>query len=187
MCLAIAKPKNVLIPIENLENGWIANPDGAGFAVAHAGKIIVRKGFFSFRQFLRHWRLWQYHAAIIHFRFATHGYISQANCHPFRVGKAAMVHNGVLPYRSTKARSDTNCFAREVIAPLVQMGELPYMRDELAEFIGRHNKLAFLFPDGEFDFVNEKQGVWDTGAWYSNAGYMPLIRCGYYKGAKNAF
>jgi hypothetical protein len=52
MCIAIYKPKGEEVSKDRLRNSFNRNPHGAGFAFAEgAGKVHIRKGFFTFDQF----------------------------------------------------------------------------------------------------------------------------------------
>lgn len=131
----------------------------------------------------------------VHFRFATHGEVSEEMCHPFEIrtrqGKAYMMHNGVISgygekdfsVFSTKsgiadaepAKSDTWEYARMVEA-IVADGGARLLRNTaflslLGTDISSGNKLVFAVPgdkEKRLYLVNEKQGVWHHGHWFSN-------------------
>ena len=73
MCVIMIKEKNKKISEEMLKSGYNANPDGAGFATARDGEIIVRKGFTTFDAFLQAWQeeVATEIAAVAHFRIHT--------------------------------------------------------------------------------------------------------------------
>ena len=185
MCQAIVKPAGISIQKNLLQLAWNDNADGAGFAYRRKNKIIIRKGFFTFRKF---WSSYRKSGAemldcLIHFRFATHGNKNKANCHPHRFENAAMVHNGIFSQAlpaPNDSRSDTRIFLDDLYAPAYKTNsETPH------EFIQRNkiytqsqiasNKIAFLSPDG-FTILNEAHGAWVGGVWWSSGLPTPRYK-----------
>lgn len=178
MCLAIYKPKGKTVPVEHLEQGYYSNPDGAGFAVANRNKLSIHKGYFNFEEFLQAYSEHAHLAAVIHFRYATHGAKNHYNCHPWDIngGEYALVHNGILNIASTDEKSDTGHYADSVIAPLLQrMSPHDSVVKYLVETsIGHGNKIALLKRDGKAVIFNAGKGVNEGGIWYSNDGFRPF-------------
>lgn len=186
MCLLIAKPKGVALPPkECLRNGFMANPDGAGFAVAKGRHILVKKGFMHFPEFYHNLRsaARKQDGAIIHFRLATHGKKDAANCHPFpitrdpsllgttkaRVQCPVMGHNGVLAgYDYSGKWSDTAQFVMGVLADPAVCDHLA--SDAIQQLLARlGSKFAFLWPDGSILWIGD--AIEEDGVWYSNRSY----------------
>jgi hypothetical protein len=71
-----------------------------------------------------------------------------------------------------KDESDTRYFARTVLAHR-SAGQV--LSDTFGEWlgllIGKSNKFGILGSDGSVSIVNEAEGDWDQGVWYSNSGY----------------
>ena len=174
MCIAILKPADIEIPEQHLRTSFENNPDGAGFAVARDGRVVIRKGFEDIESFLVAYRS-EVHVsdpALIHFRITTRGASDAENCHPFRLKHGALIHNGTIHKLGSPAgqgRSDTNELAADVIHTLTRT-QLEALRPMVEEFIG-WSKLALLFDDGEWLIFNEQKGVNFNGAWYSNDGF----------------
>jgi predicted glutamine amidotransferase len=179
MCLAIYKPRGVQIAKRYLFNGFTNNDDGAGFAVATRDKKLeVHKGFLTFESFWATYRKYQHEQAIIHFRWATHGDVTDQNCHPFEMckGQIAMVHNGVLQVHipdDQKHKSDTRIYCETILEPLYYRVPVdhPSLIKLLETAIGAHNKLVLLAADGRHAIVNEEAGNWHRGAWFSSHSY----------------
>jgi predicted glutamine amidotransferase len=117
--------------------------------------------------------------ALLHFRIATHGTISEDNTHPFPVfqSQLVMAHNGILTGFGGKDKSDTLDFVDTVISKLARdFVTNPAAQILLRHAIGHGNKLAFLSNLGDLTLVNEKAGEWKGGIWYSNNSYKPFVR-----------
>lgn len=115
MCVIIAKKKGVKVPSKKfLERAYRANPDGCGYATSSG--VMFKSP--SFKEF---WDHFKEHARkedsiIIHFRWATHGEVCEANCHPFAYTVADevgyMAHNGVIHGVETDGNTDSEAYLR---------------------------------------------------------------------------
>lgn len=176
MCLAIYKPAGVSVDPEHLTQAFRENPDGAGIAWATGNRVKIVKGLWSPKAVRKLAKRYQRHAMAIHFRWATHGVVSKANCHPFRISEdLAVVHNGIIPGFGTTGQSDTAEFTDVVLKYYHQDGilERPEVLRDLAEWIGAGSKLVILRADGRAHLINEGAGHWAGGCWYSNHSYLP--------------
>ena len=192
MCIAIHKPKGVIIPQAHLEESFVSNPDGAGFTVClSSGKLVSRKGFFTIEAFNAAFRSYTSFPALIHFRIATSGGINPEMCHPFELcgGKYSMIHNGVLDLKPHKGKSDTATFADSVLTPLLARGIHP--SDPAFKFlvegtIGKWNKILIMDNSGKVTYFNEKEGHRFNKIWYSNNSYLsPILPKPTYSGKWN--
>lgn len=175
MCQLIVKREGLSIDRETLACAFRDNPDGAGFvARLDNGSLVCRKGFFDFASFYAAYLHYEACDLLIHFRFATHGEVSKANCHPFQVAPDCYVgHNGVLSAFTPlphDLRSDTRIFCEEFLAPKLTRHAFTALQEEsISERIYTAlgtSKLAFLTSEG-FLIYNEQFGEWDEGVWYS--------------------
>lgn len=176
VCLAIVKPKDAIIPIEYLQQGWIANPNGGGYAFVHEGSVIIRKGYMKLRDWLAAYNT-DLHANLdspflIHFRITSLGESSEKYTHPFAVAGGALIHNGTMSGTGAKygeGPSDTAIFteryARHLTFDIIQANR-PDWDDAL-----RGNKVATLYNDGRYQIINEQDGKWEDGVWYSNTSH----------------
>jgi glutamine amidotransferase len=186
MCLALYKPADKTVKWDALQNAMEYNPDGAGFAVAVDGQLIIEKGFFKWADFRRAFEPFAQHAAIVHFRLATHGAKNQANCHPFSLADfggpdghkpVAVIHNGIFyeAKNDKKQWSDTWHVCRDILHPLWLEDPDSFEKDHLLllgnKFVGTSNKLVFLAADGKAVIWGEGNGHWADGVWYSNHSY----------------
>ena len=183
MCMLTFFPPDVDPDTDRLWNGTITNNDGHGFAIVTPHEIIVRKDMNpdrlidQFADMRKHFR----GPALFHSRFATDGAIGNHNNHPFYVGNDPLTvvgHNGIimrsLP-RKGDWRSDTRIFAERDL-PQRNLNR-QRSRNRLAKWIGA-SKLVILSASDDYPFdyliVNERDGIWADGIWYSNSGFRPM-------------
>lgn len=182
MCICIHKPAGVTIPDKYLAEGFLSNPDGAGFAVCDKRLgFIVRKGFFTIKDFNRAFNPFRKAPALVHFRIATSGGVNPEMCHPFLLcgGKYALIHNGILGIKPHVGKSDTATFADSVLTPLLESGiphDSPALRFLVEQAIGRYNKILIMDSSGKVAYFNEFSGHENEGIWYSNESYLPSAR-----------
>lgn len=108
MCLIFTNKANQSYNRKALESAFRSNPDGLGILLWDGSQWIVERHLDTPLEPILD-KLSTYDKFAIHFRYATHGKISLANCHPFSLGEGYyLMHNGVLPYNPSKSnRSDT--------------------------------------------------------------------------------
>ena len=192
MCLLTFIPEYTDINMDHLANGAENNPDGFGFAI-HTGREIIQHSGLNFVEVVgRFMDLRDIHKghALFHSRITTHGGTCVENCHPFTVGRdglSVVAHNGMLPIPSVNGKSDTRIFAEELFPSWGGIATLnsKKMRKRLAKFASG-SKLVFLSanPDVNHDFViiNEKDGHWTDGVWWSNGSYKYSRPTSYFGG-----
>lgn len=202
MCLIMLQPKGVdVLTRRTAHNVWDNNSDGAGFMLAYNGHLIVRKPFFKFKEFWRAYRrarrVFGTEAPfVIHWRLATHGETTAENTHPFVFagGKVGLAHNGILPWlpdENHKDYSDTRYFVKHALGGTTAEESMSLdFALNCGKHIGRGNKFVLLSEEGEWNIVNEEEGTWQQGAWYSNTyslershyvrGYYKCGATGYY-------
>lgn len=174
MCIAIVAQKNAVVSDEELAEGWLRNSHGAGFAFVKKGKVVIKKGFMEFAPFLKAYKsaAKKYSGSssfLIHMRIRTSGTTDESNTHPFPIKDGAMIHNGILfsPYSDPQNRSDTRIVAESLFEKLTQ-DYVTLARDKLEDILG-NNKFAMLYNNGEYVILNEDDGHWENGIWFSNS------------------
>lgn len=176
MCVAILRPPGKVIRESHLLNCWNANKHGAGFAYINAeGEVVVEKGFMEYKNLLSAWltRTKEFDGSpfLLHFRIRTSGATDKDNTHPFKVRDGAMIHNGVLFYPDPakhKDKSDTRVLAERMHNNFGDSDTVIAAKESIGKDIGAYNKLVFLWKDGKTCIVNEEQGNWKEGVWFSN-------------------
>ena len=191
MCIIAIKNKGISLPDERvLETMFKNNSDGAGYMYATDNKVVIRKGFMSFRSFKSSLdKLAERYditdlPIVMHFRIATSGQIDGGTTHPFPISEKRKIlrkqyietdigvaHNGIIPIKTPHNMSDT----MQYIAKQMTV----YKRVQPDFFASEHwrrkieneiqSKMVFLDNTGEIhmigDFVN------NNGMIYSNHSY----------------
>lgn len=179
MCIAILKTKKGNITDEQLRNSFISNSDGAGIAYTVKGNLIIEKGIFEVNKFIQAVRRAEAKCdnnMLIHCRIGTSGYKDKKNTHPFKVTKnVCLIHNGILDVHVPKNSdiNDTQIFINEYMKDLSNEDLINNngVKTLLKGFIGTYNKFVLLDNNGNYNIINEKQGHWLDGVWYSNYSY----------------
>lgn len=191
MCLLTYFPEGIQPDAAALHKGARYNADGHGFAIVvpadasmgRKARIIVRKSMKAeslIKEFMIMRDLYPQGPALFHSRITTDGVTELYNCHPFMHSgdkRTVIGHNGILPssVRPEKGdlRSDTRIFAEEVAG----FFRLHTVTGRLlaGEWMGSGNKIVILTVDPAYQqhgyIVNESQGEWEKGIWYSNSSY----------------
>lgn len=170
MCCILYIPAGVKMPTQStFRLIYKANPHGMGFADTD-GNSVKTLDLSVFLQAVKQRRTEA--ACIIHFRLATHGSISEKNCHPFHDPDTDIwfAHNGVLPIRSHDDMTDSEIFFREAFLPAVNV--LGYDSPELWHRVEeRRGSSRFIFMHGG-DI--KTLGIWHNhrGVYYSNLNWL---------------
>jgi len=191
MCIAILNTKGVTLKKELLKNCWENNTDGAGMLYSKDGKMEVFKEMKSFDVFYNKYLSVRKDSTkqniVLHFRISTHGKINETNCPTFLVHEdLGFVHNGMIyDVPTSKDYSDTYMFNEQVLKNLKNDFEYnETMLEMLESFIGSGSKLIFLNANDDFAIVNEKEGHWNLGCWFSNSSYKQVNNYVDYGGTK---
>lgn len=192
MCILSYIPANTdlsTLAINGLLNGGINNADGHGWAIADPEYNTIITGHSldvedALADFIEARDKHSAGPALFHSRWATHGSIKLANCHPFPVNgssKTVLAHNGILPAEAHPEkdddRSDTRILADDILPKWYSRLDNRRTRQNLARWAGGYNKLLILTVDPKYRrniyLVNENAGNWDhkTGIWHSNYDY----------------
>lgn len=178
MCLAAFAPAGVTIRRAHLLEAGDNNPHGCGYAFARNGHMVIRK-FEDVKELVPAYEAdaalyGDGSAFLVHFRIMTHGAINKRNTHPHTMRDGgALIHNGIIDIPELpNGESDSRYFAREIIGamPAGWMND-PILVAMAERYIGSGNKVAMLWPDGSSLILNEREGHWRDGVWYSNRSY----------------
>ena len=182
MCIIAYKPAGTDIEKEVLQECFSRNPDGAGFMYPKASEVMIQKGFFDFESFWKAWHKTEktYGDSIpyvLHFRISTAGRINYKNSHPHRISPdLAFVHNGILRINVPKKSkiSDTVIYRDKFLVDATpDIVDSQTFQRILGDHIGIQNKFVFMDGHGRVSIINESQGHWYNGIWFSNYSYKP--------------
>jgi hypothetical protein len=189
--MIIHKPKGVDVPgIVSLSQCASSNPHGVGFMIAANNKVLIHKGLMKVDQLMDAVNILsdtlkggiKDKEMVFHFRQATHGSVSVANCHPFPISdddeelsaemttaEFGIVHNGVIFIKDRKQdESDTYTFVKKYLSKFDWNGLLA-VHALLDDEVFRSDRVIIMNGAGEII----KWGHWtldDDGCFYSN-GY----------------
>jgi predicted glutamine amidotransferase len=172
MCVAILKTETGVLTDPVLQACFDNNRDGAGFAyVNEEGQLMVEKGYFEFQKFLDAYRPVEERVQglgpmLVHFRISTGGTKTEDNCHPFLFKHGALIHNGHF-FSAIDNRSDTHLLV-DRIGEQLSRGAVQMHKKTLETVFGKGNKVAILYPDRSYEIINEEEGKWEDGVWFSN-------------------
>ena len=94
MCVIVYKPKGIEMPSQkDLIKCFNCNPDGAGYMLPINDKVVIRKGFMTFKEFKKDINkvVKDNHIdptetpIVLHFRISTQGGVQKALCHPYPI------------------------------------------------------------------------------------------------------
>lgn len=176
MCIIILNKKG-LVPKNTLKTCAINNPDGMGIMYAENCKLETFKELKNFELFYSYYENLRKRFKgniCLHFRIKTHGTVSEKNIHPFYINRnLAFMHNGIIDIEPKSDLSDTQVFNEMVLKGLPKNFLSNKSILHLIEKSIGWSKLLFLDNLGNYTLINEKDGIWKDGNWYSNFGYLP--------------
>lgn len=208
MCIIVVKDKDKKLPkTEYLENCFDNNPDGAGFMYTDKGKVIIDKGYMTYKNFLKHYNKlckkyndFKNKSLIMHFRIGTAGANSKQNTHPYPISDnkkllhktylktdLGVAHNGIIqsynPPKDIKDINDTQNFIMNYLYPVYSNWHDFYKNYRFREGLEdiTNSKLAFLDKNDTIKLVGDYEED-ENGIKYSNGNYKPFIYSysGYY-------
>ena len=171
MCIIIVKPQGAhLPPFEIISRCATRNPDGFGFAVpSRVFKSMSFKRFYRELQRVAKSEV----PAVIHFRFATHGSIRLANCHPFRDENTGIsfAHNGVLSLVPDGDMTDSETAFRNILLPQIEHSGIDSVefKKVISGVIGG-SRFAFMTDDGQIKMYGQYIRYGDC--FYSNMNFI---------------
>ena len=198
MCVIIVKDKKGTLPKkETLETCFNKNKDGAGFMYVESGKVVIDKGYMSFKNFYRHYKRlcekfnnFENKNLIMHMRISTSGGIERENTHPFPMTNdyndmkklyyrtnIGIAHNGIISATNpTKEQenmhlSDTMIFIKAYLNTIYSEWKTCFENYAFLEGIDciTNSKFAILDNNDELKLIGDFKE--HDGALYSNYSY----------------
>jgi hypothetical protein len=118
MCIIVYKPQNKAFPsMETLRTCFNRNPDGAGYMFTKNNQVEIKKGFMTFKEFVKSLKNDKRQNSnapfVFHFRISTQGGVKRELCHPYPLSddmeklkklrtntRIGVAHNGIIPLTS---------------------------------------------------------------------------------------
>ena len=172
MCVIIVKPAGVEMPCEDvIRAAMTANPDGFGIV----SPKVKYKGLNRCEFLAKLSKVTKSEPCMIHFRWATHGSISEKNCHPFRSGGVWFMHNGVLDIDTEGDMTDSETAFRRIIMPSVRKHGFgsPGMSAAIESVIGASR---FALMKGNEILTFGRYCRCGDGCLYSNLNFVRFLR-----------
>lgn len=175
MCVILFKPKGQAMPgIDVLRACFRANPHGVGFVTP--GQFYKTMSYEKFIDKIG--QVSDDEPCIIHFRYATHGSIKTANCHPFKGSIRGhkpiyFAHNGVLSIRPIGDMTDSETAFQTKFLPVAK--EYGLRSKELEEVVEKYrggSRFAFMQGDKVSLFGNFVQR---EGCYFSNLNFTSYL------------
>lgn len=195
MCIIVYKPTDVAFPSKNtLKVCFENNPDGSGFMYADNGRVVIRKGFMTFKKFWKELnnvrnKVGDDKAYVMHFRIGTQGANSKELTHPYPlsgnmddlkktkfVTNIGIAHNGIISLTSDKAEdyNDTMKFITDYMSLLITSIKF-YKHQNIIDIINKlsGSKFAILDYTGHCEMTG-KGWVTENGVYYSNTSFIEV-------------
>ena len=213
MCIIVVKEKDKKLPkLEYLENCFENNPDGMGFMYTNKGKVIIDKGYMTYKTFVKRYQKlcrkfnnFDNKALIMHFRIGTAGANSPQNTHPYPITDnkkllhktylktdLGVAHNGIIsqynPPKDIKDINDTQNFIMNYLYPVYSNWHDFYKNYRFREGLEdiTNSKLAFLDKNDTIKLVGDYEQD-ENGIKYSNGNYKPFIYSYSYSGCYDKY
>ena len=196
MCIIIAKEKKVGLPTySQLFNSFEYNNDGAGFMYVKNGKVIIDKGYMTWKKFYKRYQKlckkfnnFENQSLIMHFRIGTSSGNTPQNTHPYPISNKVddlhklyvktdlgMVHNGIIHDYTPKDKFTNTNDTQEFILKYVSTLHNHYPKFYKDKYIMSgmeditNSKLAFMDTTGYIYYVGDF--VEENGVKFSNTSY----------------
>lgn len=194
MCIIVYKPENTQMPSKKtLKNCWNNNDDGAGYMFPLDNRVIIKKGFMTFKDFWKSLRV-DYEKFptlpfVLHFRITTQGGVRPELTHPYPMSKNmedlkllrttsntfGVAHNGIISltstnYNTTITYNDTMKFITDYLSLIVKSPK-SLENDDTLKLIERlaGSKLAIMDTTGKVTLIGTFNQ--NKGCFYSNYTY----------------
>lgn len=167
MCLIIHNPKGKTIPFDYIDAAMCMNPDGFGIFYHDTGEIVHSMQEIEIERLLDTGRPYT-----AHFRYATSGPVSKANCHPFDIDDTyALMMNGTIERLVSKKSVDTVELCK-ILNGMSEEKILAVLRTYPARFALLNKKT------GQATIVNRDLWHKRSGVLYSKDNCFDMWSCG---------
>lgn len=189
MCVIVYKPKNKIISENTILKMWESNPHGAGLVVISKDKHTISKGYFTPEILLQDLESLQNCALALHFRYATHGAITERQCHPFilssdittasevfiETSQPILMHNGVINGFGNNKISDTLDYITNILAhiPCIKARKKLLHSTGSKYLLIEDNKIHFIGKFEAYHGLQVSNIYWDDTSSYLTSSSYP--------------
>lgn len=195
MCIIVYKSATAKFPEKKvLKTCFDNNDDGAGYMYAANGKVYIRKGFMTFKDFWKDLndsrkKYGDKLPYVMHFRISTQAGINPSICHPYPVSEnmddlyklrsvatVGIAHNGIISltssYKKDVPYNDTMKFITDYASLIIDDDPYYYQDAKKIRLLEQlaNSKLAILSADGHCELIGEFVAL--DGVYYSNYSYI---------------
>lgn len=203
MCIIAIKRKGIELPKEEIfENCFSNNSDGAGFMYNMDGKVVIKKGFMTYKAFkdalneaLEEIKDVVNTGMVFHFRITTQGGTRAENCHPFPISNKeydlqathlttniGVAHNGIIDLTSGNSYGTYDYTLKKYVKKDTHLSDTQlFIRDYLFYIYGLNKKfykskaglaLVEKLIDSKMCFLDASGDIRTVGAFNEKDGML---------------
>lgn len=197
MCIIVAKERGQKLPSKNiLKTCFERNNDGAGLMYVQDNKVVIDKGYMTFKSFYKRIKKLQKRfnsdltdkALVFHFRIGTSGENDKATTHPFPISSNSddlrktyfktdlgMAHNGIISnYVYGDNLSDTQNFVKDFVSVLKELNKKFFLNESVMKLLEREANSKLCFLDNKENIYYIGNFIEENGIKYSNYTYKEM-------------
>ena len=197
MCIIVAKEKGQKLPSKDiLKTCFERNNDGAGLMYVQDNKVVIDKGYMTFKSFYKRIKKLQKRfnsdltdkALVFHFRIGTSGENDKATTHPFPISSNSddlrktyfktdlgMAHNGIISnYVYGDDLSDTQNFVKDFVSVLKELNKKFFLNESVMKLLEREANSKLCFLDNKENIYYIGNFIEENGIKYSNYTYKEM-------------
>ena len=194
MCVIIAKNKRDRLPTtEEMKQCFDYNSDGAGFMYTDNGKVIIDKGYMTWKSFIKHYEKlvttydnFKDKCLVIHFRIGTGGGNNIHNTHGYPLTNSidemqkthntcnvGLMHNGIISDYAPKENyyNDTQEFIKSFVFNLQKFDKEFYKRKYFRDMIKDNSGSKWAILDKDDNLYTIGTFSKENGLAFSNLNH----------------
>ena len=202
MCVIIAKDKRDRLPtIQEMQQCFSYNSDGAGFMYTDKGKVVIDKGYMTWKTFIKHYTElvakydnFKDKSLVIHFRIGTGGGNNVHNTHGYPLTNkisemqkthttcdVGIMHNGIISDYTPQENyyNDTQEFIKSFMYNLKALDKEFYKRKYFRDMIKNNSNSKWAILDKDDNLYTIGTFMTDNGLAFSNLNHKPYTKYNY--------
>lgn len=202
MCVIIAKNKTDRLPtIKEMQQCFTYNSDGAGFMYTDKGKVVIDKGYMTWKAFIKHYvelvkkyDNFKDKSLAIHFRIGTGGGNNENNTHGYPLTNnikemqkthntcdIGVMHNGIISDYTPQENyyNDTQEFIKSFMYNLKALDKEFYKRKYFRDMIKDNSNSKWAILDKDDNLYTIGTFMTENGLKFSNLNHKPYSTYNY--------